>query len=93
MKKDYRFLIPTHTGLSIIARSKKEAIEKFNKWVEEMAEIHQIDEMIIDEPDVIGKTVAAFGVAVYLPDDFKASPEYIVDINETEDKGKCRKEA
>ena len=93
MKKDYRFLIPTHTGISIIARSEKEAIEKFNKWVEEMAEIHRVDEMIIEEPEAIGETVAAFGVAVYLPDDFKASPEYIVDINETEDKGKCRKEA
>ena len=86
MKKDYRFMVPANIALSIIAKSEADAIEKFNTWLNEISEINQIPEMVIDEPEITAKSVEAINVAVYLPENFQASPEFIVDVDELGEK-------
>lgn len=80
--KNYRFMIPAQICLSIIAKSQKEALQQIAKWREEMSDINRLDELVIDEPEICGQTVATFNVAVYIQDGFKITAKAIQDVEE-----------
>ena len=67
--KEYRIAVKSTVGFSIVAASEAEAIAKANKWREEMGEIHNVENRVTCEDEVIGLTTAAMDVAVYLDDE------------------------
>jgi hypothetical protein len=76
----YRFYTHVAIGFDIMAESEDQAVVLANKWRNEMADINNVENLIIDEEEIIGKSVAAFSAAVYVENELTADD--IEDIEE-----------
>ena len=65
----YRIAVPAIVGMSIVAASEAEAVAKANKFRSEMTDINIAENKIIGEDEIIGASVAAYDVAVYLDEE------------------------
>ena len=77
---NYRIVAKANVGFTIAANSEAEAVALANTFRAEMTDIHTVENMIIDEDELCGVSVAASNVAVYL--DYEVTADDIEDVEE-----------